>query len=205
MLVEDMITAICSMSWEGISENDLLYVAHAYYYFSVQFRENLEIACRLYPSDEKLQKLHREECNTSNLSPWDGVANDDEAMDHDEFMRRLLALSPAPDMGLIAREGAAYLAAVRQIDDRVRARSIASYEDSGLVRVFSAILRAPVWQGAGQLAFRHFLEKHIEFDSGSTASHGALSRHLPVDDSIAPLWGAFAHLLVSVVPAFARA
>ena len=38
------------MRWEGLDDEDILRVAHAYYFFSVQFRENLEIACGL-PSD----------------------------------------------------------------------------------------------------------------------------------------------------------
>ena len=110
-------------------------------------------------------------------------------------MRRLLALQPMDDVTPLKRDGASYLTLVRQTGDLARAKSIASYEDGGLVRVFSAMLRAPYWGGPGQLAFRHFLEEHIKFDSCSNGGHGALSRHLLADDSILPLWVAFRNIL----------
>ena len=201
---DEIIADICGLPWEKTDEDDVLFVAHAYYFFSIQFRENLEIACRLYPADERLSRLRAEECDTDNLSPWEGVAAPGEAMNHDEFMRRALALSPISRPQAIERAGRSYLARVRGLDDRARAKSIASYEDGGLYRVFSAILRAPVWRGESQLAFKHFLHKHIEFDAADNGGHGALSRHIPVDDSIAPLWEAFARILTTAVPRFAK-
>jgi hypothetical protein len=202
---EKVIEDICDLPWERLSDDELLRAAMAYYYFSVQFRENLEVACRLYPEDEKLKDLSLGECNTSNLSPWEGVAAEGEAMNHDEFMHRLLSLQFITDVGALQRAGDRYLAQVRGVDDQAKAKSIASYEDGGLEKVFSAILRAPSWNGPGLRAFRHFLEKHIEFDSDSDGGHGALSRHIPVDDSIMPLWSAFEDILRSAVPAFAHA
>jgi len=180
-------------------------VALAYHFFSVQFRENLEIACRLNPNDDNLKHLHREECNTDNLSPWKNIAEAGEAMNHDEFIRRLLTLQHIENAAVLRRYGASYLALVRRTDDLVRAKSIASYENGGLVRVFSAMLRAPSWQGPGPLAFRHFLEEHIKFDSCGESGHGALSRHLDADDSIVPLWAAFRDILQRAVPALASA
>lgn len=201
---EKVIAGICDLPWETLSEDELLRAAMAYYYFSVQFRENLEVACGLYPEDEKLKDLRRGECDTSNLSPWESVAAEGEAMNHDEFMRRLLALQPMADAEVLVRAGDRYLARVRAMDDQAKAKSIASYEDGGLESVFSAILRAPSWKGAGLRAFRHFLEKHIEFDSDSDGGHGALSRHIPVDDTVLPFWMAFEDILRSAVGTFAN-
>ena len=201
---EKVIDGICNLPWETLSEDELLRAAMAYYYFSIQFRENLEVACKLYPEDEKLKDLHKGECGTSNLSPWENVAAEGEAMNHDEFMRRLLTLQPMGDVDALARAGERYLARVRAADDLAKAKSIASYEDGGLENVFSAILRAPSWKGAGLRAFRHFLEKHIEFDSDSDGGHGALSRHIPVDDTVLPLWSAFEDILRSAVGTFAN-
>lgn len=201
---ERVIDAICALPWQTISESDVLRVATAYYYFSVQFRENLEGACRLYPRDQKLKDLNLGECHTDNLSPFEGVAAKGERMNHDEFMRRLLYLQPMENVSHIKRAGAIYLAKSRAMDDHVMAKSIVSYENGGLENVFSAILRAPSWVGPGQRAFRHFLEKHIEFDSDSDVGHGALSRHISVDDSILPLWLAFEDILRCAVPAFAK-
>ena len=94
---QDVIKGICSLNWSGLSRDDLIDVAWAYYYFSTQFRENLEIVLTLFPDDERLQELDRGERNTDNLSPWTGVAAPGEKMDHDEFMRRTLKLTPISD------------------------------------------------------------------------------------------------------------
>jgi hypothetical protein len=197
---EDVIDRICAMPWERLSGEEILRVAKAYYFFSVQFRENLELACELWPRDPKLEALHRGECATDNLSPYPGVAAQGEKLDHDEFMRRLLAMQPVDADGVIEGIGRAYLDQIRALRPAARAVSIASYEDGGLSRVFSAMLRAPEWRGAGQEAFRFFLEQHIRFDTDDAGGHGSLSRHLVPNDDILPLWKAFAELLAAAAP-----
>lgn len=191
------------MDWGKLSRSELETVAQAYYYFSIQFRESLEVACDLYSGDDKLQHLKREECDTDNLSPWPGVAAPKERMNHDEFMRRALLLSPIdPEArATFTAAGQRYLETVRATSAEARARSIASYEDGGLERVFTAFLKAPHWEGEMLAAFRHFLVEHIRFDSDAEQGHGALSRHIIPDDRILPLWMAFRDLLVELVPA----
>ena len=71
---DNVITTICAMSWDRLTNDEVLQVAKAYYYFSIQFRENLEIACRQRPGDAKLAALRLGECDTDNLSPWPKVA-----------------------------------------------------------------------------------------------------------------------------------
>ena len=197
---QDVIDAICGMAWERLNNDEVLQVAQAYYYFSIQFRENLDIACRLRPGDPKLAALREGECDTDNLSPWPGIAAPGEKMHHDEFMHRLLALHEVRDCAYLEGLGASYLNRVRSVADWPRACSIASYEDGGLSRVFAAILRAPQWHGAGQRAFRYFLEQHIRFDTDDAGGHGSLSRHLRPDESIMPLWSAFGQILALAVP-----
>ena len=58
---DEVVEEICNLNWSGLSKNDLINVAWIYYYFSVQFRENLEIACRLLPDDKQLQELDKGE------------------------------------------------------------------------------------------------------------------------------------------------
>lgn len=198
-----VIEGICRMAWEALDGDELMRVAKAYYFFSIQFRENLEIACALHPQDAKLGALREGECATDNLSPWPGVAAAGERMNHDEFMRRLLRFHPVCRDEPLSAAGSAYLQKVRHINDTARAASIASYEDGGLTRVFSAMLRAPHWYGRGQRAFRFFLEQHIRFDSDDGEGHGSLSRHLVPDDRILPLWTAFRDLLITAVPRLA--
>jgi hypothetical protein len=195
-----IIDDICRMPWETIDNNEVMKIAKVYYYFSVQFRENLEIACSLYPIDLMLKKLLAGECDTDNLSPWPQVAQVGERLNHDEFMKRLLILQPVDRSDYLDEVGHEYLSQVRELDSVARASSIATYEDGGLSRVFSAMLRAPHWQGVGQQAFKFFLEEHIKFDVDVDSGHGALARHLQADDRVLPLWIGFKEILLSAVP-----
>lgn len=202
---QKIIDEIGDLNWSGLTRDELMAVAGAYYFFSVQFRENLELACSLNPWDAQLARLHREECDTDNLSPYPGVAQPAERMNHDEFMLRVLDMSRlSPEVrAKVDRLGASYLADIRAFDPVTRALTIASYEDGGLERVFRSILLAPDWNDPSLRAFRHFLVEHIRFDSDADAGHGALSRHLVPDDRIFPLWLAFRNLLVGAAPALA--
>jgi hypothetical protein len=197
-----VIREIGNFAWAGLNADELYAVATAYYYFSVQFRENLIVALSIFPGDEKLIRLKQEECDTANLSPWPGVAASGERMDHDEFMRRALRLSSCQPNAAKEAEvaGVAYLKKCRNYDLEARALSIASYEDGGLEATFRAILSAPVWEGAALDAFRHFLVQHIEFDSDPDEGHGALSRHLQPNDRVLPMWEDFRDLLVRSAP-----
>ena len=198
-----IVDEICAWDWARLTSDEMVAAAVAYYYFSIQFRESLEVARSEFPSDEKLIQLEREECNTANLSPWPGVALPGEKMNHDEFMRRTLMLHAIP-AELQARgkaAGEAYLASVRDLDDMSRALSISSYEDGGLEAVFRAILQFENWNNDLLRAFRHFLIEHVRFDSDPDAGHGALSRHLAPDDRVLPLWAAFKRIFLACVPA----
>jgi len=203
---EEIIEDISQMNWGGLSQEELMAVAWAYYFFSIQFRENLGIACTLHPGDGKLQELTDGECQTDNLSPWPGVAAPGERMNHDEFMRRSLRLVslPVEKRVALAMLGQRYLDTVRAMDPVVRAMSIGSYEAGGLETVFRAFLTAPEWDNPLLEAFRHFLIQHIRFDSDPDHGHGALSRHLAADDRILPLWREFHTLLAESVPSLAN-
>ena len=197
-----IVDQICGLDWEHCSQDDLKAVAAAYYYFSVAFCETVEIACAHYPDDEGLMALREGECETDNLSPYPGIAAQGERMNHNEFMRRVVAMS-ALDRHLaerIGKMGEAYLGKIRSVDPVLRITCLASYEDGGLERVFRSVLRAQDWQEPSLLAFRHFLVGHVELDSDPEGGHGALCRHLTPDERIAPLWNAFLHLLMEAAP-----
>jgi hypothetical protein len=200
---DSVINEICALDWNRLTEAEVTGVAWAYYFFSIQFRENLEIACNIYPADPLLNRLALEECSTANLSPWPGVAEPGERLNHDDFMKRLLRLSPACRelQHAAERAGEAYLARIRGIDAETRASSIASYEDGGLEKVFRAILQCRHWRTQLLQAFRYFLVKHIEFDGDSDGGHGALARHLKHTDGVHFIWSEFRRLLIDSVPA----
>lgn len=200
------IADICNLNWTDLAQDELVSVAWAYYYFSVQFRECLEIALRLYPHDKQLQQLDAGERNTDNLSPWPDVAAVGEKMNHDEFMRRTLELTKISDgrRHLLTKIGLCYLNKTWQLDAKTRAMALGSYEDGGLERVFRAILTARHWDGPLLEAFRHFLVEHIRFDSDPLQGHGALCRHLTPDERIDPLWTEFKRLLIGAAPRLAQ-
>jgi hypothetical protein len=200
---QSVIDEICGYNWTGLTQHELLNVARVYYYFSIQFRENLRVARRLHPTDANLLRLEEGECNTSNLSPWPSVADEGEVMDHDEFMRRALKLASGhnPEDPRLIAAGERYLRTCRAMAPEARAQSIASYENGGLESLFRAILKCQNWNEPALQAFRHFLVKHIEFDSDMENGHGALSRQLqPEDRFVVPLWCAFSEILVEAAP-----
>ena len=170
------------------------------------FDAGLAVGDRLFAEDERLATLRREECGTANLSPYPGIAATGEAMNHDEFMRRVLAISDIDPIrrAQLQQKGERYLSFSRSLPEMDRALAISSYEDGGLECVFRAILRAPDWDGPALGAFHHFLAEHIRFDSDEEAGHGALSRHLVPDDRVVPLWTAFRDLFVDAVPSLQR-
>jgi hypothetical protein len=200
-LYQRVIDDISNFNWGGLERDELLMACRAYYYFSKQFVDAVHIACDLYPSDQSLMALREGECDTDNLSPYPGIAERGEKMNHDEFMRRIIesaSLDPA------ARErvdnlGREYLVEVGRGNPLTRAMALSSYEDGGLEAVFNAMLTAPDWNEPSLGAFRHFLVEHIKLDSGE-GSHGSLCRHLVADDRILPLWEAFKSLLGAAVP-----
>ena len=197
-----VIGEIEALNWRQLTTDELMAACAAYYYFSVQFVEAVGIACELYPSDPKLVELRLGECDTDNLSPYPGIAKPAEKMNHDEFMRRTVAMSSLdPDeRSRIESLGRAYLEEVNQFDPMTRAMSLSSYEDGGLERVFGAMLTAKDWDEPSLGAFRHFLVEHIKLDSGE---HGGLCRHLVADDRILPLWEAFRNILIAAAPRLA--
>jgi hypothetical protein len=197
-----VIQEIGDLNWSALTRSDLMAVCCAYYYFSVQFVEAVHIACELYPRDPKLGELREGECDTDNLSPYPGIATAGEKMNHDEFMRRVVAMSSLGrhEQDRVDDLGRSYLAKVHGMPPLVRAMSLSSYEDGGLETVFRAMLSAPDWNEPSLAAFRHFLVEHIRLDSGESGGHGSLCRHLAPDDRILPLWEAFRDLLVQAAP-----
>ena len=76
------IDEIGNLNWSKLSRKELTAACCAYYYFSVQFVECVDIACDLYPTDANLIALREGECDTDNLSPYPGIAKSGERMNH---------------------------------------------------------------------------------------------------------------------------
>lgn len=200
---QQVIDEVCGLNWSGLSRDELIDVAWMYYYFSVQFCETVGIARGMFPHDKQLEELDRGERNTDNLSPCPGVVSVGERVDHDEFMRRTLTLARIDDARRMRLQsiGETYLAKVRTESDITRSRSLASYEDGGLERVFRSILAARDWDAPLLEAFKHFLVGHIELDSDPEGGHGSLCRHLRPTEEVVHVWLAFRDGLVAAAPA----
>ena len=192
---------ICDLDWSSLDRDGISAVGLGVLLFSIQFRENLEVAYRLYPGN-LLKALVEGDVDTDNLSPWPGVVEAGEKVNHDEFMRRLLTLSPIEPAAKqrIEAAGAVYLARTRAEDDVTKASSIAVYEDGGLERLFTAMLTCQCWDTPLLAAFRHFLVKHISFDSDPDGGHGALARHLAPDVRVERLWQELHTLFTTAEP-----
>jgi hypothetical protein len=203
---EAIITEINNFNWIGLSQTDVTAVAWAYYYFSIQFRQNLLLACEYFADDANMAKLKDEECDTDNLSPYPGIALPGERLNHDTFMLRALQLSPInrQTRQRLEEAGKIYAREILNIRPDARALSIGSYERGGLERLFRAILTAPNYDDAALQAFRYFMEAHIRFDSDPLEGHGALSRNMAADERVVPLWEAFRNLLVECAPNLLR-
>lgn len=199
---QPIIDEICDLNWRDLSQSDMTAVAWAYYYFSIQFRQNLQLACEYFAEDSNMARLKDEECDTDNLSPYPGIAMPGERMNHDTFMQRALRLAPVSDEDRERFEAAGkiYARDIMNIRPKARALSIGSYERGGLERLFRAILTAPDYNDAALHGFRYFMEAHIRFDSDPIQGHGALSRQMTPDESVVPLWEAFKRLLLNCAP-----
>jgi hypothetical protein len=202
-----VVDEISRLPWATVTAEEMMLILVAYWGFSVQFRESLHAARRLFPDDLLLVELETGECDTDNLSPWPDIAAPGERMNHDEFMRRVIRRSVIPENDFSRAMNAvrSYLLFTGAMPEDTQARSIASYECGGLEQVFKAILRAECWDANAALqAFRHFLEKHISFDSDPDGGHGALIRHLQPDERTVLMWEAFRDLFTTTVPRLAN-
>ncbi|ARN81495.1 hypothetical protein DSM21852_07700 [Methylocystis bryophila] len=198
----DVIKTICNLHWSNLSQEGLTSIAWVYYFFSIQFCETVGLARILYPNDKNLEELDRGERDTDNLSPYPGVVETNERVDHCEFMRRTLELTPIEQTERLRLEsiGKAYLILSRSMDPATRAVSLPTYEDGGLEQVFRSILKAQHWDTPLLKAFKHFLDGHITLDSDPELGHGSLCRFLSPTAEVFDLWTAFGQMLVEAAP-----
>jgi hypothetical protein len=58
---QKVIADISDLNWPDLTEAEVVQVAWAYYFFSIQFRENLNLAREIFSEDEDLIRLeHRQ-------------------------------------------------------------------------------------------------------------------------------------------------
>lgn len=199
------INRVCDIGWETLNEQQMTSAVWMFYFRSVQFRENLEAAIRLHPDNQNLRTLTEEELHTNNLSPYNGIAAEGEYLDHDTFLKRIIETHPIPPekRQYLENLGKEYLDSMTKMPDEIKAMCLVSSEDGGSSKIYTNILTSPqnCWKSNGMQAFRHFLQKHVEFDSteGEDTGHGMLVRKLGIDDRVAPMLDKFADCLEDAI------
>ncbi len=183
---KEVVRQIKALNWENLSSDELVVVWYLSYVAAVEFAEALRLALRLYPDNPGLKAMAYGELKTRNLSLDDFRA----AGDHHEFLAHFLAKHDVTEQmeRQLGEHAAAYLAACRSLSDDVRAMTVFSREEE-LSGIFARILQAGDWSAPGLYAFRHYLSRHIVFDSGE-GGHYDLVSDFPVDDQVLPFYEA---------------
>ncbi|MDR3440146.1 hypothetical protein [Telmatospirillum sp.] len=181
-----VVREIKGLNWENLDGDDLQVVMYLSYIAAVEFAEALRLALDLYPSHEGLLEMAHGELKTKNLLLDDYR----DAGDHHEFLAHFLEKHDLtePMRQRLGRHADAYLAACRSLDENVRAMTVFSREEE-LSGIFARMLDAEDWSYPGLYAFRHYLSRHITFDSGEGGHHDLVSS-FPIDDRVYPFYAA---------------
>ncbi len=183
---KEVVRKIKELDWEHLNAEELVVVWYLSYVAAIEFAEALRIALRMYPDDEGLKRMAFGELKTRNLSLDDFRV----AGDHHEFLAHFLKKHNVTEKmeRELGEHAARYLAACRELSDEVRAMTVFSREEE-LSGIFARILQAKDWSAPGLYAFRHYLSRHITFDTGEGGHHDLVSS-FPVDDQVLPFYQA---------------
>jgi hypothetical protein len=183
---KEIVQQIKHLNWCGLDTIGLTKVWYLSWIAAVEFAEALRITLDLYPNHRGLAKMARGELKTRNLRLEDYL----QAGDHHEFLEHFLnkqGVINRIDEALV-NHGVRYMNACRELSDTDRAMTVFSRELE-LAGIFERILEAPDWSAPGLYAFRHYLSRHIVFDS-SVGGHHELTSDFPVDDRVKPFYQA---------------
>ncbi len=175
---------IKNLNWENLNGEELQVVMYLSWVAAVEFAEALRIALRLYPNHVGLQEMAHGELKTKNLLLDDFRI----AGDHHEFLGHFLRKHGLMETMTrkLGDQAEAYLAKCRALSESERAMTVFSREDE-LSGIFARILDAKDWSAQGLYAFRHYLSRHITFDTGAGGHHD-LTSDFPVDERVRPFY-----------------
>lgn len=198
---KSVVERIKQLNWPELSSSDLTSVWYLSWVAAVEFAEALRIALDIYPQHRGLTLMARGELKTKNLRLEDFL----QAGDHYEFLEHFLkkyGVVERIDQSLV-EHGERYLQACRKLSGYDRAMTVFSRELE-LSGIFERILEAPDWSAPGLYAFRHYLARHIQFDS-SAGGHHDLTSDFPVDDRVLPFYQARLESFRLIPTLFSRA
>ncbi len=159
----------------------LMYLSRA---AAIEFAEALREGLKVYKQDPDLQKMARGELKTDNLN----FADYDKRGDHWEFLDHFLKKTGYVADVALEDSTARYIDSCRTLDPQVRAHTVFSREHE-LGAIFDAILQNEHWTTETLLAYKHFMERHIQLDTEEGGHGDAVSKY-PIDDSVLPFYQA---------------
>ncbi len=175
---------ITNLNWKSLEEPQLMRLMYLSRAAAVEFAEALREGLKVYKQDPDLQGMARGELKTDNLR----FSDYEKRGDHWEFLDHFLTKAGyTPDAGL--KDSAnRYIETCRKMDSKVRAHTVFSREHE-LGAIFDAILQNEHWTTETLLAYRHFMERHIQLDTEEGGHGDAVSKY-PIDDSVLPFYQA---------------
>ena len=126
-------------------------------------------------------------------------------MGHDHFLKRIIDKQPITDdkKQFLSELGNTYLTQLSEMSDELKSMCLVSSEDGGSKAIYQQMIKSPeeCWTSPTMKAFKHFLNKHIAFDSneGDSCGHGALVRKLGINDDVTPMLKMFADCLEKAI------
>ncbi len=198
MNYKNIVNQIRSLSWQKLSENELVALMVLSYFAAREFGDSLRRALTLYPTSHGLLEMAEEELETNNLK----FADYDKVGDHADFLWHFVegfGLLSKVSRGVL-EAGLKYQEAIRKLSPEVRAMSIVSRE-SELPGIFEQVLKAENWQSPALVAFRYYLTTHIELDS-MEGGHADMLSDFPVDDRLTDFYSARLEMYRSIPTLF---
>lgn len=175
---------ITDLNWQALDESQLQRLMYISYIAAREFAEALKIALEKYPKDPKLAEMAEGELKTDNLR----FADYNVPGDHADFLEYFLLKAGFKVDQSLAEATLKYLNACRGLDSKSRAMTIFSREHE-LNSIFEAILQNDHWKTTVLEAFKYYLQRHIELDTGE-GGHADLTDQYPIDDSVLPFYTA---------------
>ena len=202
MRYKKIVEEIRSIPWPNADLPTMLNLMILSGYAALEFSKSLKIARLIHPNSEAFELMAAGELETDNLQFGDYSKKGD----HFEFLWHFIDKHGLPAMNsatVAVDAGEAYLKRVFGMDYNTRVMSIVSREQE-LPGIFEAILKAEGWDEHPALqAFRYFLKRHIELDSGE-GGHADLLSGFPVDDRVEPFYAARLEMYRQGLPALFR-
>jgi len=181
---KNVVGEITNLNWKSLQEPQLMRLMYLSRAAAVEFAEALREGLKIHKQDPDLQGMARGELKTNNLQ----FAGYDKRGDHWEFLDHFLQQAGYVADTSLQDSANRYIETCRELDPQTRALTVFSREHE-LGAIFDAILQNEHWTTETLLAYKYFLERHIQLDT-EEGGHGDAVAKYPIDDSVLPFYEA---------------